>query len=139
MTIIKIDKDIITLINVFTVDPSKQQQLIDTLVETTKHVWRLQDGYVSASIHKSQDMRKVVNYVQYKGKEAFDKRLDNPEAIIRMNKVLSMAKADGHLYDVVFTDKKNNLQPSSRVDLKITVRALLLYQFRTARKPCRLQ
>jgi antibiotic biosynthesis monooxygenase len=106
MTIIKIDKDIITLINVFTVDPSKQQQLIDTLVETTKHVWRLQDGYVSASIHKSQDMRKVVNYVQYKGKEAFDKRLDNPEAIIRMNKVLSMAKADGHLYDVVFTDKK---------------------------------
>jgi len=106
MTIIKIDKDIITLINVFTVDPSKQQQLIDALVETTKQVWRLQDGYVSASIHKSQDMRKVVNYIQYKGKEAFDKRLDNPEAIIRMNKVLSMAKADGHLYDVVFTDKK---------------------------------
>jgi len=106
MTIIKIDKDIITLINVFTVDPSKQQQLIDTLVETTKRVWRLQDGYVSASIHKSQDMRKVVNYIQYKGKEAFDKRVDNPEAIIRMNKVLSMAKADGHLYDVVFTDKK---------------------------------
>ena len=106
MTIIKIDKDIITLINVFTVDPSKQQKLIDALVETTKQVWRLQDGYVSTSIHKSQDMRKVVNYVQYKGKEAFDKRLDNPEAIICMNKVLSMTKADGHLYDVVFTDKK---------------------------------
>ena len=106
MTTINIDKDIITLINVFTVDPSKQQQLVDALVETTKQVWRLQDGYVSASIHKSQDMKKVINYVQYKGKEAFDKRLDNPEAIIRMNKVLSMAKADGHLYDVVFTDEK---------------------------------
>jgi hypothetical protein len=106
MTTIKIDKDIITLINVFTVDPSKQQQLVDALVETTNQVWRLQDGYVSASIHKSQDMKRVVNYVQYKGKEAFDKRLDNPEAVIRMNKVLSMAKADGHLYDVVFTDEK---------------------------------
>lgn len=106
MTTIRVDKDIITLINVFTVDPSKQQQLVDTLVETTKKVWSLQDGYVSASIHKSQDMKKVVNYVQYKGKEAFDKRLDNPEAITRMNKVLSMAKADGHLYDVVFTDSK---------------------------------
>lgn len=106
MTIIKIDKDIVTLINVFTVDPSKQQQLVDALIETTKQVWRLQDGYVSASIHKSQDMKKVVNYVQYKGKEAFDKRLDNPEAIIHMNKVLSMSKADGHLYDVVFTDRK---------------------------------
>lgn len=106
MTMIKIDKDIITLINVFTVDPSKQQQLVDALVETTIQVWRLQDGYISASIHKSQDMKKVVNYVQYRGKEAFDKRLDNPEAVVHMNKVLSMAKADGHLYDVVFIDKK---------------------------------
>ena len=106
MTTVKVDKEIITLINVFTVDPSKQQQLVDALVETTKQVWRLQDGYISASIHKSQDMKRVVNYVQYKGKEAFDKRLDNPEAVIRMNRVLSMAKADGHLYDVVFTDEK---------------------------------
>lgn len=48
----------------------------------------------------------MVNYAQYKGKEAFDKRLDNPEAINRMNKVLSMAKADGNLYDVVFTNAK---------------------------------
>lgn len=106
MTTIKVDKDVVTLINVFTVDPSKQQEVVDALVETTKKVWRLQDGYISASIHKSQDKKRVVNYVQYKGKEAFDKRLDNPEAIIHMNKVLSMAKADGHLYDVVFMDSK---------------------------------
>ena len=106
MTTIKVDKDIITLINVFTVDPSRQQQLVDALIETTKQVWRLQDGFISASIHKSKDRTKVVNYAQYKGKEAFDKRLDNPEAIIRMNKVLSMAKADGNLYDVVFTNTR---------------------------------
>jgi hypothetical protein len=106
MTTIKVDKDIITLINVFTVDPSRQQQLVDALIETTRQVWRLQDGFISASIHKSKDRKKVVNYVQYKGKEAFDKRLDNPEAVIHMNKVLSMAKADGNLYDVVFTDSK---------------------------------
>jgi len=106
MTTIKVNKDIITLINVFTVDPSRQQLLVDALIETTKQVWRLQDGFISASIHKSKDRKKVVNYIQYKGKEAFEKRLDNPEAIIRMNKVLSMAKADGSLYDVVFTEEK---------------------------------
>jgi len=106
MTTIKVDKDIITLINVFTVDPSRQQQLVDALIETTRQVWRLQDGFISASIHKSKDRKKVVNYVQYKGKEAFDKRLDNPEAVTHMNRVLSMAKADGNLYDVVFTDSK---------------------------------
>jgi hypothetical protein len=52
------------------------------------------------------DGKRVLNYVQWKGREAFDRRLDNPEAIIRMNKILSMVKADGHLYDVVFTDGK---------------------------------
>ena len=63
MTTIKVDKDIITLINVFTVDPSRQQQLVDALIETTRQVWRLQDGFISASIHKSKDRKKVVNYV----------------------------------------------------------------------------
>ena len=51
-------------------------------------------------------MKKIVNYALYEGKEVFDRRLDNPDTIIYMNKVLSMAKADGHLYDVVFTDRK---------------------------------
>ena len=37
MTTIKIDKDIITLINVFTVDPGQNNNiLVDALVETTK-------------------------------------------------------------------------------------------------------
>lgn len=48
MGLITVDKDIITLINVFTVDPSKQKQLVDALVETTKQVWRLQDGNLIA-------------------------------------------------------------------------------------------
>jgi hypothetical protein len=107
MALIKIDKDIVTLINVFTVDPSKQQLLVELLMEITKQVWRLQDGFISASIHKSHDRRRVVNYVRYRGKEAFDKRLDNPDAIVRMNKILSIAKADGHLYDVVYIDSKD--------------------------------
>ncbi|HKU83819.1 MAG TPA: antibiotic biosynthesis monooxygenase [Candidatus Nitrosocosmicus sp.] len=104
---IKVDKDIITLINVFSVESSKQQQLIDALIKTTNQIWHLQDGFISASILKSKDGKKVINYVQYKGKEAFDNRLDNPEAIIQKNEVLSMSKADGHLYDVVFTDEKD--------------------------------
>ena len=106
MTIIKIDKDIITSINVFTVDPSKQQELVDILVEAAEQVWNLQDGFISATIHKSFDGKKVVNYLQWKSKEAFETRLKDPQAIIKMNKVLSMARASGSLYEVVFTDSK---------------------------------
>jgi quinol monooxygenase YgiN len=107
MTEIKVNKNIITSINVFTVDPSKQQKLVDILVEAAEQVWNLQDGFISATIHKSLDGKKVVNYLQWKSKEAFEKRLDDPQAIIKMNKVLSMAKANGNLYQVVFTNSKN--------------------------------
>lgn len=40
-TTIEINKDIVTLLNVFTVDPSKQQELINTLIDTTERVWHL--------------------------------------------------------------------------------------------------
>jgi len=106
MTTIKVNKNIVTSINVFTVDPSKQQKLTDILVEAAEQVWNLQDGFISATIHKSLDGKKVVNYLQWKSKEAFENRLKDPQAIIKMNKVLSMARASGSLYEVVFTDSK---------------------------------
>ena len=106
MTTIKVNKNIVTSINVFTVDPSKQQKLTDILVEAAEQVWNLQDGFISATIHKSLDGKKVVNYLQWKSKEAFENRLKDPQAIIKMNKVLSMATASGNLYEVAFTDSK---------------------------------
>ena len=106
MTTIKVNKNIVTSINVFTVDPSKQQKLTDILVEAAEQVWNLQDGFISATIHNSLDGKKVVNYLQWKSKEAFENRLKDPQAIIKMNKVLSMARASGSLYEVVFTDSK---------------------------------
>ena len=63
-----------------------------------------QEGFISANIHKSLDGTKVVNYAQWKSKEAFEKMLKNPRAIIHMNDVLSIAKVDGSMYDVVFID-----------------------------------
>ena len=51
MTTIKVDKDIITLINVFTVDPSRQQQLVDALIETTR-----QDKY---GVYKMDSFQQV--------------------------------------------------------------------------------
>ncbi len=95
-----------TLINVFTVDPSKQQNLVDMLKEATEQIMNKQEGFISANIHKSLDGTKVVNYAQWKSKEAFEKMLNNPKALVHMNDILNIAKLDGNLYDVVFTDEK---------------------------------
>jgi hypothetical protein len=51
-TNIQKDNNIVTLINVFTVDPSSQQRLVNMLIETTKQVMNKQEGFISANIHE---------------------------------------------------------------------------------------
>jgi hypothetical protein len=46
----------------------------------------------------------VVNYAQWKSKEAFEKMLKNPTALTHMNDAFSIAKVDGSLYEVVFVE-----------------------------------
>ena len=63
-TTISTDQDIATLINVFTVNPDNQQQLVDLLDEATTQVIRHQAGFISANIHASLDGTRVVTYAQ---------------------------------------------------------------------------
>src|ERR1700726_1084178 len=69
-----------TLINVFTVEPAKQQRLVDILVEATESTMRSLPGFISANIHKSLDGTRVANYAQWRSVEDFQAMLKNPEA-----------------------------------------------------------
>jgi quinol monooxygenase YgiN len=102
------DSKVITLVNVFTVEPNNQQRLVDLLIEATKKVMSQQEGFISANLHKSLDGTKVVNYAQWKSKEAFEKMLKNSTAITHMNDAFSIAKVDGSLYEVVFVENQNS-------------------------------
>ena len=57
-----------TLVNVVTVAPEHQQELVDVLVEPTA-VMRQLTGFVSANLHPSRDVRRVVNYAQWRSVE----------------------------------------------------------------------
>jgi hypothetical protein len=51
-----------------------------------------------------------VNYAQWESKEAFEKMLRNPKAVVHMNEVLSIAKSvEGSLYEVVFVDERGSI------------------------------
>jgi hypothetical protein len=71
ITTINQDSKVTSLINVFTVDPKNQQRLVDILIEATKKVMSQQEGFISANIHRSLDGTRVINYAQWKSKEAF--------------------------------------------------------------------
>ena len=105
MTIIATDQEVVTLVNVFTVTPDRQQQVIDELVGATRSVMSRLPGYVSANIHRSLDGTRVVNYAQWRRREDFQAMLRNPAATEHRNRAEKLASSvEPHLHDVVFID-----------------------------------
>jgi heme-degrading monooxygenase HmoA len=72
---------VVTLVNVFTVEPDAQQRLVELWQQATDDVLRHLPGFVSANVHRSFDGTKVVNYAQWESREAFQAMLRNPAAV----------------------------------------------------------
>ncbi len=101
MVTISKDNKVMTLINVFTVEPEDQQRLVELLIEATEKTMKNVPGFVSATIHKSADGVRVANYAQWRRREDFEAMLKNPEATAHMKPIMEIAKFDAHLYEVV--------------------------------------
>jgi antibiotic biosynthesis monooxygenase (ABM) superfamily enzyme len=95
--------EVATLLNVFTVDPARQRELVTVLEAATEAVMRHQPGFVSANIHASTDGTRVVNYAQWATVEAFQTMLANPECAPHMDSARALADSDPHLYTVEST------------------------------------
>lgn len=103
-TTIRAGAPIMTLVNVFTVDPSKQQELVDVLIEATEARMRNLPGFISANIHTSLDGTHVVNYAQWRTREYFEAARKDPEAGKHMQKAGAMAKFEPIVCDVSYVD-----------------------------------
>jgi quinol monooxygenase YgiN len=100
MVTIRKGRDVLTLVNVFTVRPENQQKLVDMLVEATDKAMKKLPGFISASIHRSLDGTKVVNYAQWRSKTDFDAMRQNPAAQPHMAAVAAIATFDPILCEV---------------------------------------
>jgi quinol monooxygenase YgiN len=102
-TTIDPEASIVTLINVFTVAPDRQRELVDLLDEATDAVMRHRPGFVSANIHASVDGQRVVNYAQWESEADFRAMLDDPVAQQHMRAAVEIAEAEPRLYTVAAT------------------------------------
>ena len=84
-------RDIVTLINTFTVEPDKQQAVVDALAEVTEQTMRHLPGFLGAGVHKSLDGTHVANYVQWETEAHFQAMFRNAEAAAHMDKVAALA------------------------------------------------
>ena len=100
MSIIEKSNDILTLVNVFTVRPEKQRELVAVLIEATQQTMKHMPGFISANIHRSLDGNKVVNYAQWKSMDAFEAMRKNPKAIPHMQAAAALAQFEPILCEV---------------------------------------
>src|ERR1700719_3979668 len=88
-----------TVINVFTVAPDRQRQLVDLLARATESSVRHIPGVVSAALHRSLDGTKVTMYAQWATPEDYDRMRARPDASPFLAEALTIAKFDPGFYE----------------------------------------
>ena len=107
MSTIAAGQGVLTFINVFTVEPDQQQQLVELLTEAADETFRHLPGFVSANIHRSLDGRKVVNYAQWRSKADFEAVRANPDARRHVQAAATFAP-----FEPVFCEVSNVIEPA---------------------------
>ena len=102
MPTINANTGIVTQINVFTVPEGAQQALIDFLKEAATFA-STTPGWISASVHRSCDGTRVVNYAQSESPEAAKRIIDRLREGGWLDRNRALGEAHPGLYEVVFT------------------------------------
>ncbi|MEV7341755.1 antibiotic biosynthesis monooxygenase family protein [Streptomyces sp. NPDC093544] len=84
-------RPVATLINVFTISPDRQAELITLLARATEETMKHQPGFICANFHASQDGERVIDYAQWESEEHYRAMLANPEALVRMDQAATIA------------------------------------------------
>ena len=105
MATVATKNEVITVIVIFTVEPDRQQELIDVIAEYTETV-KQQPGFVSANIHKSIDGVKVANYAQWQSQADYQNFVNNKEIQKQAGKLKEFSPPDLHIYEVAISESK---------------------------------
>ncbi len=91
----------VTFINVIDVDPSKQQEVIDLLVEATAKVMTKRPGFVSVTLLASLDKTRVVNIARWESADDVKATQGDPQAAEYARRTAALAQANPGIYTVV--------------------------------------
>ena len=90
----------VTQITVVEAEPGKQAQALELMAQRAEFMAR-QPGFVSISLHRSLDGRRVVNYVQWENRDLLAAAHRSPEFRRKWGQFDELADdIDPHLYEV---------------------------------------
>lgn len=88
----------LVLINTFTVEPAKADDLVRVLSRATEEVMRHMPGFVSANLHVSDDRRHVANYAQWRSRDDLDAMMKDPKPRAHMQEAAGIATSFEPIY-----------------------------------------
>ena len=103
MATIEKGRNLMNLVNVFTVDPERQEELAELLIRATDETMRHIPGFISASIHRSLDGTRVINYAQWRSRADFAALQTNSRAKPHMEAATRLAKAEPVVCEVIYS------------------------------------
>src|SRR3989442_14348888 len=101
MPTISKESKLLTLINIFTVEPAKQRELVVLLMRATLPSVQHFTGFVPAPLHRSLDSTKVAMYAQWRSIEDYQAMRRDPVASPYLDQALALAKFEPGMYEVV--------------------------------------
>ena len=100
MAQIHTDNQPITQINVIDAEPGKQDEALAVMTERAEFM-RKQPGFISISLHRSLDGKRIVNYVQWHSRDLLHQAHQSPEFRKEWSRFDDMTgEIDPHLYEV---------------------------------------
>jgi len=97
--VISTENKLITLINVFDVEPEHQQELITTWIAFRREVEN-EPGFIGAALHRSLDGKRVLNYAQWEQGADWERFVQKFSQGFARFQPLS-TRIDPHLYELV--------------------------------------
>ncbi len=100
MAHIQIDNQQVTQITIIEAEPEKQQEALSLMAERARFMAQ-QPGFVSISLHRSLDGKRIVNYVQWKTRGLLQQAHQSPDFRKAWRKFDDLTdQIDPHLYEV---------------------------------------
>ena len=94
----------VTQITVIEAEPEKQNEALSLMAERARFMAR-QPGFVSISLHRSLDGRRIVNYIQWQSRELLESAHHSPEFRKEWGQFDRLAdEIDPHLYEVAHVE-----------------------------------
>ena len=92
----------VTQITVVETQPDKQAEVLSLMTERARFMAR-QPGFISISLHRSLDGKRIVNYVQWQSRELLQSAHKSPEFRKEWGHLDQLTdEIDPHLYEVAF-------------------------------------